>query len=144
MMLPYDLFQFQALHRLTGSALGLPIGRYLHQCGSLHIYENEIPAARAVVSAGAVEAQFSDPTWDWAAITELLTWETDIRQSVRAGATDEVHRLARWVEPSNFWAEARNILSLHALNAIGSSVASAHLQRLAPDVASTVSLRQGS
>lgn len=47
--LPYDLFTFTTIQHYVAAALELPVGRYVHNVGSLHLYEADVEAARAVV-----------------------------------------------------------------------------------------------
>jgi len=43
---PYDMVQFSILQATIAQAIGIPIGRYVHAVGSLHVYERDIDAAR--------------------------------------------------------------------------------------------------
>lgn len=48
--LPYDLTQFCSLQGAIAAALDLPMGRYTHTVGSLHLYEQHWEKARTVKS----------------------------------------------------------------------------------------------
>lgn len=49
---PYDLFQFTQLQLTLAAVLGIEAGEYVHQAGSLHIYERNLEESDAVVSVG--------------------------------------------------------------------------------------------
>jgi thymidylate synthase len=47
--LPYDVAQFTMLQEAVAAHWGLALGRYVHIDGSLHLYERDMKAARAIV-----------------------------------------------------------------------------------------------
>jgi hypothetical protein len=51
---PYDVFCFTSLQRLIAEFLGLQLGWYVHQPGSLHIYERNIEKATLVPAGSSV------------------------------------------------------------------------------------------
>lgn len=57
--LPYDLTQFCALQGAIASALNIPMGRYTHTIGSLHLYEQHWKPAAAVTSTSDDSAPYS-------------------------------------------------------------------------------------
>ncbi|MFN0055677.1 MAG: thymidylate synthase [Planctomycetales bacterium] len=50
MVLPYDLFLLTMLQELASVRLGIPLGGFAHVCNSAHVYEDELPLARAVLA----------------------------------------------------------------------------------------------
>lgn len=50
---PLDIGQFSLWHRIMSAALGIPLGRYIHHAGSLHLYKHDLADALKVVELGA-------------------------------------------------------------------------------------------
>lgn len=48
--LPYDLFCFTRIQSLVADAVGLDVGTYTHQVGSMHLYEKDVDKAREALS----------------------------------------------------------------------------------------------
>lgn len=48
--LPYDLFVFTQLQRYLAMQLGVPVGEYVHNAGSLHLYQQHWEKAQQVVA----------------------------------------------------------------------------------------------
>jgi thymidylate synthase len=44
--LPYDVFAFTCVQRLVADTLRLDVGKYVHNVGSMHLYEKHVPQAR--------------------------------------------------------------------------------------------------
>jgi thymidylate synthase len=78
--LPYDVFLFTMLQELMAVSLHLDVGPYHHFVGSMHIYESELDAARAIVGAGATvqDSMPSMPSVD--GLAYLLTGEQQTRR----------------------------------------------------------------
>lgn len=49
--LPYDAFCFMSLHRIVAQNLGKGIGEYVHQVGSLHVYDKDLAKVREAAEA---------------------------------------------------------------------------------------------
>lgn len=49
---PYDVFQFTQLQLTVARILDVPAGQYIHQAGSLHLYERDREALAALVESG--------------------------------------------------------------------------------------------
>lgn len=47
--LPYDIFTFTQLQRYVAMVLEVPVGSYIHQAGSLHLYEDKFQQAWDVI-----------------------------------------------------------------------------------------------
>lgn len=56
--LPYDIFCFTTLQHFIAGAIGVPVGFYQHQPGSLHLYERNDEEARRAVALGASPMNF--------------------------------------------------------------------------------------
>jgi len=62
--LPNDVFAFTCFQRVVASHLGVGVGLYIHQAGSLHLYERDLEGAcRAVGSKVWAEAQVPGHEW---------------------------------------------------------------------------------
>ncbi|WP_018790418.1 thymidylate synthase [Salinispora arenicola] len=42
-VLPYDCFLFMAMHQVTAARMDVELGPYIHQSGTFHFYDKEIP-----------------------------------------------------------------------------------------------------
>lgn len=47
---PYDVFQFTFLQKTLAHVLGIQVGSYVHNVGSLHIYESDLPKVNKLTS----------------------------------------------------------------------------------------------
>lgn len=94
-ILPYDVGLFALLHQFYASELRTRCGVYRHFSGTFHIYENEVPLARRVLSAGI--AQYSLPHLPSGsgaeAAQELIAVERDLRDAALAGDLEGIRRL---------------------------------------------------
>lgn len=61
--LAYDAFQFTQLQINMAATLGVGVGRYYHHVTSLHIYERDLEAARAVTVAPWEDVQRDQCYW---------------------------------------------------------------------------------
>lgn len=61
--LPYDVFTFTRLQAFVAAALGVPMGRYVHTVGSLHLYEQDWEKALIASRAPHHVARSPDLTW---------------------------------------------------------------------------------
>lgn len=61
--MPYDVFAFACVQRIVARALDLAPGWYVHQCGSLHLYDKHAERAkRAIEAAGSARR---GAAWAW-------------------------------------------------------------------------------
>jgi thymidylate synthase len=80
-----DVFSFTFLLEMMACELGLPVGTYDHQVGSLHLYESDARRARQVLAQAGGEGRTSDtfPSLpagnNWPYVREVLTWEGVLR-----------------------------------------------------------------
>ncbi len=79
--MPYDIFAFTCIQRLVGQALGVKCGAYIHQAGSLHLYEKHWKSAREAMH-NPYFIHHGKPIWptekscDWRAeVTSCLHYE---------------------------------------------------------------------
>ena len=77
--LPYDIFAFTCIQRLVAQALGIQCGSYVHQAGSLHLYEKNWKSA-----AEAMENPYfirnPKPIWE---TEHSVNWKAEVKESVR-------------------------------------------------------------
>jgi thymidylate synthase len=85
--LPYDVFWNCTIQRLIATELGLPLGEYYHQCGSIHLYEKNWVAANE-----AVQANFKVGTvWkDNTSVVADMRNAARLEQLIRLGEFDGV------------------------------------------------------
>lgn len=62
---PYDLMQFSILQASLAQALDVEVGYYVHQAGSLHLYERDLEKAKKVTRTILTMARFGfeNPIW---------------------------------------------------------------------------------
>lgn len=122
-VLPYDVFLFMLMHQWAAALLGVPCGPYIHQSGTFHFYDNEIPLARKVVEAPLTSASLpalpGAPEEARAAVTELVTVERALREAVAAGDTAAVDRIAGERCVADFADVARACLATFAYRKLG-------------------------
>ena len=81
--LPHDVFCFTMLQEIIARSLSVEMGTYTHMVGSLHLYEDDILAAKTFLNEGYQPTQGlmrrmpeGDP---WNAIQQVLLAEREIR-----------------------------------------------------------------
>jgi thymidylate synthase len=90
---PYDMFCFCTIHNLVASMLDLRPGTYVHQAGSLHLYEKDVEKAREAMVAGRFA--WNDRQPELAAWSSSPSWD-DVRAAV---ASEQTARLGRGEPP---------------------------------------------
>jgi thymidylate synthase len=120
--LPYDLFVFTMLHELLAVEIGVELGTYYHQVGSLHLYERDrIRAMRILETAGP---EFAMPRMDAPSeLPSFLACETDIR---KAGFTNSPQAL------SSYWRDLAHVLLFFRQMKMGYLEETASLQSASP------------
>ncbi|MDI5966023.1 thymidylate synthase [Streptomyces sp. SL13] len=122
-VLPYDAFLFMGMHQFAASLLGVPAGPYIHQAGTFHFYDNEVPLARKIVDSPATEAVL--PAFPATAdggrevARELIDFELRLRQAAEAGDTAVVDEIAAHKANTEFADVARACLATHAYRKLG-------------------------
>ncbi|UOF80032.1 pyrimidine hmase [Caudoviricetes sp.] len=76
--MPYDVFAFTQIQRLVASRLMVDVGWYVHQVGSLHLYERNAATADTIT-----------PTWGDAEKPFDLSWDVPYSEETRGGLDDE-------------------------------------------------------
>ncbi len=74
--LPYDIIQFAALQGAVAAALDLPMGRYCHSVGSLHLYERNTSRVQAIIDNEGTHPRIGD-TWEYEPM-----WQSDQKSPV--------------------------------------------------------------
>ena len=109
--LPHDLFCFTMIQEIMARSLGIEVGRYKHFAGSMHLYKDDLDAARKYIGE-AYQARVEMPpmpTGDpWPAIRCVLDAEAEIRAGTDKSA-DEYG-----LDP--YWSDLIRLLQVFAAN----------------------------
>jgi hypothetical protein len=82
--LPYDVFAFTCIQQMVAAALGVGLGWYQHQAGSLHVYDRNMEKTKA--AANPLPFDTGRLKYDWFNfrwrndIAEALSYEAPNRQ----------------------------------------------------------------
>ena len=100
--LPHDIFCFTMLQEIMARSLSVEVGPYKHSVGSLHLYDETMPAARRFLNEGWQSTKMAmapmpvaDP---WPAIRELLFVESALRQDGRMPESVSADVHPYWVD----------------------------------------------
>lgn len=79
--LPYDIFCFTTLQHFIAGALGVSVGFYQHQPGSLHLYKRNYDEAEMAINFGGspVNLHFEDDEFFLEHLSEARRIETELR-----------------------------------------------------------------
>jgi len=77
--MPYDIFAFTCLQRLIAQALGIKCGGYIHQVGSLHIYEKHWKSAIEAMK-NPYFIRNHKPIWK---MEESADWRAEVKECLR-------------------------------------------------------------
>jgi thymidylate synthase len=108
--LPHDIFAFTMLQELLARDLGVPLGRYKHAAGSLHLYDAEEDKAREFLDEGwqdIIEMPPMPPGNQWPAIEALKT----VEERIRTGAEVDLDALGL----DTYWTDIARALKIFAL-----------------------------
>lgn len=83
--LPYDVFLFTSFLEMMALELGLPMGEYHHFATSLHIYDRDIAACRAIAEDQSADQGMSPPATSIQDFQNLAEVENAIRSGVYMG-----------------------------------------------------------
>lgn len=75
--LTYDVVQFAALHAAIACALGAPMGAYVHQAGSLHLYQDDVEAAQSIEPPDE-PAIYYEPMWHGTDLGQIGRWAREV------------------------------------------------------------------
>jgi thymidylate synthase len=108
--LPHDIFAFTMLQELVARSLNLPMGRYLHFVGSLHLYERDRPKAMEFLKEGWQSTTSCMPVMPagdpWPAVQSLLAHEEAIRSGTGPPPTE--------ASADPYWADLVRLLEIYA------------------------------
>lgn len=123
--LPYDAFCFTVLQELMAMELGIKLGGYTHQVGSMHLYDKDLAAVRTIVPFESTPCLPISETTTTAFIGEMLKRERVLRTCDGEFAVENVEAFLSSVkEPSLLdlmtcaWAWKKALRSLTNLNAL--------------------------
>lgn len=122
-VMPYDAFLFMGLHQYAASQLNVACGPYIHQAGTFHFYEKEVPMAQKIVDAPPVAAAL--PAFPGTAeagreaAAELILIESRLREAAEAGDRSTVDEIAGRKAGSDFVDVARACLATQAYRKLG-------------------------
>ncbi|MGW2864429.1 thymidylate synthase [Streptomyces sp. SDr-06] len=131
-VLPYDAFLFMGMQQYAAGLLGVPAGPYIHQCGTFHFYDNELPLAQKVVDgpvrAGTLPAFPATPDGARETARELIDFELRLRTAAEAGDVATVDEIAGTKANTDFADVARACLATHAYRKLNdaSSLVTSH------------------
>jgi len=111
--LPHDVFCFTMLQEIVAVSLDVPLGRYHHTVGSLHLYNGDKTSAEGVISEGwqsstlAKSAMPAMPRGDpWGSIEALV----EIERRVQSEPLKEIDFTS--LDP--YWADFARLLQIYA------------------------------
>lgn len=116
--LPHDIFAFTMLQELLARDLGVPLGRYKHAAGSLHLYETDEAKARAFLEEGWQDIIEMPPMPlgdQWSAIEALKS----VEEKIRTGVEVDIGALGL----DTYWADIARALKIFALTKKGARAA---------------------
>jgi thymidylate synthase len=121
LVLPYDASLFMMLQCWMASALGTEPGRYMHFSGSLHIYEDELAMAQAIVASPVQDVTIGVMPDARSQTEQLVAFESKLRSAVLAMDREHVGRLARTLPdaPGDFFADTRRLFAAGAAVRLG-------------------------
>jgi thymidylate synthase len=105
--LPHDVFCFTMLQEIIARSLGLEVGHYRHMAGSLHLYEDNVGDAKALIDERfqrRIEMPSMPNRDPWPEIDKLVQGES----RVRAGEVFE----ATEVLADPYWADLLRLIQL--------------------------------
>jgi len=83
--LPHDVFAFTMIQEIVAASVGVNLGSYKHQVGSLHLYENKMDFAKQYLDEGFQSTKKAMPPMPvgdpWSQIDKVVT----VERSIRAG-----------------------------------------------------------
>ncbi len=109
----HDVFAFTFLHELLARTAGLPLGHYVHQVGSFHLYEDDREGAARYLAGGLADNIPMDPMPEgdpWPALGWLLEAEAALRCGAPPSQTSGV-------EP--YWRDLADLLRVRPLRKAG-------------------------
>jgi thymidylate synthase len=71
--LPYDVFVGTVIQELMASWVGAEVGEYHHTVDSLHLYESDLSAARAIVTSSAAPREMQPLSCPWHELDRVVS-----------------------------------------------------------------------
>ncbi|MEU8962826.1 thymidylate synthase [Streptomyces sp. NPDC048491] len=128
-----DVFSFTFLQEMLARELGVPLGSYVHQVGSLHLYDPDHPRALDVLADPAAEqpSAWSFPLMpegdNWPYVREVLAVEEQLRLGRHTlGATPASYGLP------HYWTQVLVLFEVHRRIRSKESVGEEQLSSLSP------------
>ncbi|MFI9204062.1 thymidylate synthase [Streptomyces sp. NPDC053048] len=130
-----DIFSFTFLQELLARELSLDVGTYVHQVGSLHVYDSDLRQVTAVLAEAERRPAPPDepfpampPGDNWPHVREVLALEAGLRaDALRLGADD-----VRALPLPRYWQDVVALLELHRRLTYGTAVGDSLPSRLPP------------
>ena len=126
-----DIFSFTMIQEMMAHELGLPVGSYFHQVGTLHLYEPDATWATHVLADKSITA----PTFpampsgnNWPMLKQVMQLEAVLRED--SGQMDWAAILATGLPP--YWQQVVALLSLYQMIAYQRPIDQALLSHLWP------------
>jgi thymidylate synthase len=104
-----DVFAFTFIQEFTARLLGLPVGRYGHHIGSLHLNGPHQAKAQAILAAPErwdFPAARMPVTTSWADIETVLIWEERLR-------TDQAQFTPDSIDVGDYWTQIIALFEVH-------------------------------
>lgn len=106
--LPHDVFAFTMMQEVVARSIGVELGEYKHCAGSLHLYEDKLPSAKAYLgeawqaTVAMPDMPISDP---WPSIRKVQGIERALRQG------EEVDIESSGLDP--YWQDIARLLAAY-------------------------------
>lgn len=104
--LPHDIYSFTMLQEVVASELGYDVGEYIHNIGSLHLYNEKLELAKTYLSEG-IQATKSMPAMPRGDAMKNITWLLGIEERIRKGEIDEIDE--SW-QVEDYWKDLARLL----------------------------------
>ena len=104
-----DVFAFTFIQEFTARLLGLPVGRYGHHVGSMHLNDLHRPKAEAILAepnCPVFPAARMPVTTSWADIETVLIWEERLR-------TDQAQFIPDSIDVGDYWIQIIALFEVH-------------------------------
>jgi thymidylate synthase len=107
--LPHDVFCFTMIQELVARVLGVQLGTYSQFIGSLHVYDDDVPAARQYLDEG-FQSTIPMPPMPKGDPRSALRRVLDAEHRIRAGADVNAQMLGL----DGYWADLVRLLQIYA------------------------------
>lgn len=113
-----DVFSFTFIHEMMAKDLGLEMGYYFHNVGSVHVYEPDEKRSEVVLDEASNNPQNVNPEFtfpklpdgnNWPFIETVLQYEVLLRKDLIKLNIDEIQQL----EIPEYWKQVLSLFSLY-------------------------------